>query len=209
MRDLARIQGLDTIPRLLSLAAAQYARLFNVSDLAAPFQLSRPTVRDYMILLERLFVVTRLPAWHGNRLTRLVKTPKLHLGDTGLACAVLGLDADALWTDRALLGQLVETFVCQELVRQASWSDDPVTFGHYRDRDGAEVDLVLETGSRLAGVEVKTGATVRPDDFRGLRKLKAAAGEKFASGVVLYDGETTASFGDDMIAVPIRNLWET
>ncbi|HRX07030.1 MAG TPA: ATP-binding protein [Kiritimatiellia bacterium] len=209
MRDLARIQGLDTIPRLLSLAAAQSARLFNVSDLAAPFQLSRPTVRDYMILLERLFVVTRLPAWHGNRLTRLVKTPKLHLGDTGLACAVLGLDADALWTDRALLGQLVETFVCQELVRQASWSDDPVTFGHYRDRDGAEVDLVLETGSRLAGVEVKTGATVRPDDFRGLRKLKAAAGEKFASGVVLYDGETTASFGDDMIAVPIRNLWET
>ncbi len=209
IRDLARIQGLDTIPRLLSLAAAQSARLFNASNLAAPFQLSRPTVRDYLTLLERLFVVNLLPAWHGNRLTRLVKTPKLHMGDTGLACAVLGLDADALWADRTLLGQLLETFVFQELVRQASWGDDPAAFFHYRDRDGTEVDLVIETGSRLSGVEVKAGATVRPDDFSGLRKLKAASGAKFASGIVLYDGETTASFGDDMFAVPLRNLWET
>lgn len=209
VRELARIQGFDTVPRLLSVAAAQSARLFNASDLAAPFQLSRPTVRDYMTLLERLFVVNLLPAWHGNRLTRLVKTPKLHMGDTGLACAVLGVNPDALWEDRALLGQMLETFVCQELVRHASWSADPVVFHHFRDRDGTEVDLVVEMGSHMSGLEVKAGATVRPDDFRGLHKLKAAVGARFASGVVLYDGETTASFGADMFAVPLRNLWET
>lgn len=210
VRDLARIGGLDTLPRLLALAAGQTARLLNVSGLAAPFQLSRPTIRDYVTLLERVFVVELLPPWHSNRLSRLVKTPKLHLGDTGLACALLGMDAGALAADRTLLGQLLETFVFQELRRQASWQEDPMRFFHFRDRDVAEVDIVIERGAhRIAGVEVKAAATVTAADFRGLRKLKEAAGRRFAGGVVLYDGETSAGFGDGLHAVPVRALWET
>lgn len=88
-RDLARIASLDVLPRLLALAAGQTARLLNVTDLAAPFQLSRPTIRDYVTLLARVFLLEELPPWHSNRLSRLVKTPKLHLGDSGLACALL------------------------------------------------------------------------------------------------------------------------
>ena len=108
-------------------------------------------------------------------LSRLVKTPKLHVGDTGLACALLGVDARALTADRELLGQLLETFVFQELRRQASWHEDPLSFFHFRDRDDFEVDIVIERGAReLAGVEVKAAATVRAGDFRGLRKLKEA-----------------------------------
>ncbi len=210
VRDLARISSLDALPRLLALAAGQTARLLNVTDLAAPFQLSRPTIRDYVTLLERVFLLDSLPPWHSNRLSRLVKTPKLHLGDTGLACAQLGVDAAALAADRPLLGQLLETFVFQELRRQASWHDEPLTFFHYRDKDGAEVDIVIERGARaLAGVEVKAAATVTATDFRGLRKLREAAGARFAGGVVLYDGETHASFGDGLHAVPLRALWET
>lgn len=112
--------------------------------LAAPLALSRPTVRDYVTLLERMFLVEELPPWHGNRLSRLVETPKVHLGDSGLACALLGLDADALAADRATLGQLLETFVVQELRRLASRLAGRVDFLHYRDRDGAGVDVVLE-----------------------------------------------------------------
>lgn len=210
VRDLARISALDALPRLLSLAAGQTARLLNVSDLAAPFQVSRPTVRDYMTLLERVFLLETLPPWHSNRLSRLVKTPKLHFGDTGLAAALLGVDAAALVKDRTLLGQLAETFVFQELRRQASWHDAPIGFHHFRDKDGAEVDIVLERGThQLAGVEVKAAATVTSADFRGLHKLKDATGERFAAGLVLYDGEITASFGDRLHAVPIRTLWET
>ena len=210
VRDLARISALDALPRLLALAAAQTARLLNVTDLAAPFQLSRPTIRDYVILLERVFLLEMLPPWHSNRLSRLVKTPKLHLGDTGLACALLGVDAAALAADRPLLGQLLETFVFQELRRQASWHDEPLAFFHYRDKDGAEVDIVIERGARaLVGVEVKASATVTLADFRGMRKLREAAGKRFAAGVVLYDGEITASFGDGFFAVPLRALWET
>ncbi len=209
VRELARIRALDALPRLLSLAASQTARLFNVSKLAAPFQLSRPTIGDYLTLLERVFLVERLPPWHSNRLSRLVKRPKLHLGDTGLACALLGVDAEALVADRPLLGQLLETFVFQELRRQASWYEQALTFFHFRDKDGAEVDIVIERGSQaLAGVEVKASATVTAKDFRGLRKLRAAAGRRFAGGVVLYDGEVSASFGEGLFAVPLRALWE-
>jgi predicted AAA+ superfamily ATPase len=209
VRDLTRISSLDALPRLLALAAAQTARLLNMTDLAAPFQLSRPTIRDYVTLLERVFLLDTLPPWHSNRLSRLVKTPKMHVGDTGLACALLGLDGAALWADRSLLGQLLETFVFQELRRQASWQDEPFTFFHFRDKDGAEVDIVIEHGAReLAGVEVKASATVTAADFRGLRRLREAAGKRFVGGIVLYDGETSASFGDGLHAVPLRALWE-
>jgi predicted AAA+ superfamily ATPase len=209
VRDLARIRALDAVPRLLALAAGQTARLFNLTDLAAPFQQSRPTIRDYVTLLERVFLLETLPPWHSNRLSRLIKTPKLHLGDTGLACALLGLDAAALSADRGMLGQLLETFVFQELRRQASWDEAAIRFFHFRDKDGAEVDVVLERGAReLAGVEVKAAATVTAADFRGLRKLRQAAGNRFTAGIVLYDGETRVSFGDDLYAVPIRCLWE-
>jgi predicted AAA+ superfamily ATPase len=208
VRDLARIGSLSALPKLLKLAASQTARLINVSELAAPFQVSRPTIRDYVTLLERIFILEELPPWHSNRLKRLVKTPKLHVTDSGLACALLGLSAADLWDDRELLGQMLESFVYGELRRQASGLDDGITFSHYRDKDGAEVDIVIEhSGSRTSGVEVKASSTVHPTDFRGLRRLREATGRRFGCGVILYDGEVSVGFGDGMFAVPIAELW--
>lgn len=208
VRDLARIASLHSLPKLLKLAAGQCARLLNVSEFADAFQLSRPTIRDYVTLLERIFVLEELPPWHSNRLKRLVKTPKLHLADTGLACSLLGLSAAALWSDRETLGQLAETFVFGELQRQASAASEPVAFSHFRDRDGYEVDIVLEhPGARITGVEVKIASTVQPSDFRGLHALRTAVGKRFACGVVFHDGEVTLSFGDGMFAVPLSELW--
>ena len=209
VRELARIGSLDALPRLLAMAAGQTARLLNLAELAAPFQLSRPTIRDYTTLLERVFLLDELPPWHSNQLSRLIKTPKVHLGDTGLACALLGLDGPALHQDRALLGPLLETFVFQELRRQADWAEQDYRFFHFRDKDGVEVDLVLERGAQeLAGVEVKASGTVTQSDFRGLRKLQEATGSRFKAGAVLYDGETCVRFGPGLFAVPIRSLWE-
>ena len=123
---------------------------------------------------------------------------------------MLGADTAALSTDRELLGQLLETFVFQELRRQVSWHDARATFFHFRDKDGAKVGVVIERGVRaLAAVEVKAAATVRPAAFRGLRKLANAVGERFAGGVVLYDGEVGVRFGERSYAAPIRQLWAT
>jgi predicted AAA+ superfamily ATPase len=209
VRDLARIASLDVLPRLLTLIGGQTSRLLNISELAGPFQVSRPTIRDYVTLLEKVFLVDELAPWHTNRMSRLVKTPKLHIGDTGLAAALLGINAQDLAADRELLGQFLETFVYQELRRQCSGHEDDIRFHHFRDKDGYEVDLVLEKGTRqVGGVEVKAAASVSSSDFRGLRKLASAAGNRFAAGVVLYDGEISVSFGESLYAVPIRRLWE-
>lgn len=209
VRELAKVRSLDVMPKLLATAATQTARLFNVAELAAPFQLSRPTIAEYMTLLGRLFLVDLLPPWHDNRLSRLVKTPKLHMADTGLAAALLGVDEDSLAADRPLLGQLAESFVMQELAREASGSPHPFSFFHYRDKDQVEVDVVITRGAReVAGVEVKASATVVASDFRGLRRLAEITGARFRGGVVLHDGEQTLPFGDKLFAVPFRALWE-
>ena len=150
--DLKRISALEALPRLLELAAGQTAHLLNISDLAAPFQVSRTTIREYVTLLSRIFLLEELPPWHSNRLKRLIKTPKLHLGDTGLVCSLLGMDANSLWEDRQLFGQILETFVYQELRRQASWQEAAISFSHYRDKDKVEVDFVVESGRKIAGI---------------------------------------------------------
>lgn len=207
VRDLARISALDALPRLLAMAAGQTASLVNVSELAAPFQISRQTIREYMSLLSRIFLLDELPSWHTNRMKRLVKASKLHMGDTGLACSLLGMNPDALWEDRSLFGRVLKTFVYQELRRLASWHEAAVAFYHFRDKDQVEVDVVLESESRVAGVEVKAASTVTAADFKGLRKLQEAMEKKFAAGVVLYDGEAVVGFGDRLYAVPVSSLW--
>ena len=209
VRDVTRVRSLAALPKLLALAASHTAGLINVANLSAPFELTRQTIHEYVSLLERVFLLERLPAWHTNRLSRLVKRPKLHMGDTGIACALLGLDAAALTNDRPLLGAMVETFVLQELRRQASWRPLPIEFFHFRDRDDFEVDIVMEQGhARIAGIEVKATASVGESDLRGLRKLRAAAGARFAAGAILYDGGAVIRFEDNLFAVPVRRLWE-
>ena len=207
--DLARIRSLEAIPKLLTAAANLSGQLFNVSAMSSKLQMNRNTVRDYATLLEQQFLIERLPPWYNNRMKRLVKTPKIHVGDTGLACAMLGIDSNFLSKNRDQLGRLVESFVFQELKRQASSSDKPYVFYHFRDRDDVEVDMIIEHGAfELAGIEVKAAATVFKSDFKGLRKIKAAYPDKFTFGAVLYDGEICASYGDGMYVVPIRMLWE-
>lgn len=105
-----------------------------------------------------------------------------------------------------LYGRMVETYVVQELQRMTSWMEEAIEFSYYRDKDGFEVDAILESQGRLVGIEVKSSSTVTTSDFRGLRKLKSLAGSEFHRGVVLYDGAQALSFGDSMYAIPIGAL---
>ena len=137
-----------------------------------------------------------------------MKTPKLHFLDSGLLAAVLGVSAERIAHDRTLLGPLLETFVFAEVLKQAAWLDQTLTPTHYRDKDQDEVDIVLED-QRMAvvGIEIKAAATVKASDFKGLRKLAGAAGERFKLGVVLYDGETVVPFGPHLFAAPVSCVW--
>jgi len=147
-----------------------------------------------------------LQPWHSNRNRRLIKTPKVHLTDTGLACAVLNLTADSLRADNSMFGHLLETFVYMELRKLASWRDHEPRFHHYRDKDDYEVDLVLEDRSHFVGIEVKASATVRDGDFKGLRRLQRQLGKQMKAGILLYDGEHVLPFGDGLLAAPYSAL---
>lgn len=206
IQDIARIQNLDALPKLLTLAANQTARLFVSTELASPLAISRPTIRSYLTLLEQIFLIEQLQPWHSNRISRMIKTPKMHLTDTGLIASLLGVDSQNLWQDKPLLGQLLETFIYQELRKQADWHDSQLNFFHFRNKDKVEVDLIIEQGKQLAGIEVKASATVTAADFKGLIKLKAACGKQFSAGVVFYDGENILSFGEKLFAVPVSLL---
>ncbi len=208
IRELARISNLESIPKILQLAAVQSAQLLNMSAIAAPFQMTRQTTSTYFTLLKNIFLVDVLPAWHGNRGKRLIKTPKVHMTDTGLAAVLLGMNAERLDADRGILGHLLESFVYNELRRQASWAAADLSFYHFRDKDQYEVDIVMEqNGGEIIAVEVKAAATVTEKDFRGLKKLHATVGSLWQAGIVFYDGDMVLPFGERMYAVPISALW--
>ena len=202
IRDIASVQHINIMPKLLQLCASQTAKLFNVSDLASPFSISRPTIKDYIGLLEQLFLVEQIQPWHNNRISRLIKTPKMHLTDTGLVCALLNVNASNIKADRNVLGQLLETYIFQEIQKYIGWHDASLAIYHFRNKDKVEVDFVLQSGNRITGIEVKASATIQNSDFKGLIKLRDTIGDDFEQGVVFYDGESILSFGDRLFAIP-------
>ncbi|TAK86037.1 MAG: ATP-binding protein [Betaproteobacteria bacterium] len=208
VRDLARIDGLTELPRLLRLLAARSAALLNASEISRSSGIANTTLKRYLALLELVFLVRPLAAWSTNLGKRLVKSPKLHLVDSGLAAHLLGLSAQRLAQDRHALGALLESFVVGELRKQAAWAETRVSLGHFRSPAGAEVDVVLEDRrGRVAGVEVKASASVGRRDFSGLLLLQQSLRARFACGVVLYTGEQAVPFGDRLIALPVSALW--
>ena len=206
---ISQIHSLESLPRLLEMVAGRTAQLLNVNTLASSFQLNRLTIRNYLTLLEKMFLLEKIPPWHGNLSKRLVKTPKIHLSDTGILCALLNLDQSAFEDDRTLFGHVLETFILQELERQASASEQRYTFHHFKNRDGAEVDIVIQLGTKLAGVEVKASSTIRSSDFKGLRKLQDIADKNFVSGTIFYPGDSVMGFGKNLHALPLTQLWAT
>jgi uncharacterized protein len=208
VRDLARIEGLTELPRLLALLAARPMAQLNFADLARGTGLPQSTLKRYFALLETVFLVRLLPPWYASIGKRLVKTPKVLLTDTGLAAHLMGIDSARLAQDRTLLGGLLESFVAMELVKHAGWSADPPALYHFRTHEGDEVDLVLERrDGALVGIEVKSAATVSAADFKGLHRLAAIAGRRLRRGIVLYTGGETVPFGAGLFALPVEALW--
>ena len=206
--DIAEVDRQQRMLRLFRLLAHHSGQLTNYSRLAGKVGLDDKTARRYVTILEQLYVVRLLDPWFRNRLKRVVKTPKLHFLDSGLLAAILGSTQARIESDRSGFGALLESFVFAEISRQSGWMDDPCILTHYRDKDQDEVDIVVEDfRGWIVGVEVKASATVTAKDFRGLRKLGAAAGEDFRMGMVLYDGERTVPFGDRLFAAPVSSLW--
>jgi uncharacterized protein len=208
IRDLTHIDHPDLMAKLLKLTAFYAGKLVNLTELGGKLGLDRLTIKKYMALLEQLFLVEQLPAWHSNEYKRLVKTPKLHSVDTGMMCAVRGLNRERLLKQPGDFGLVLESFVYNELRKQAVWIEEPLNFHHYRDKDKVEVDVIIENAmGDCFAIEVKAAATLSAKDFTGLKRFQSVAGKRFKIGVLLYDGDHTTAFGDNLYAVPLGALW--
>ena len=210
IRDLANIQGLTELPRLLSLLATRTGALLNKSEISRATGLPYATLDRYLALLQTTFLLSLLPAWSGNLGKRLTRSPKVYLCDSGLAAYLLGLSEEGLRQDRLLAGPLLESFAVAELLKQATWAHTPVSLHHIRTSTGKEVDIVLEDRrGRVVGIEIKASATLGQRAFAGLRLLTEELGKRFLRGVVLYTGETVVPYAPNLHALPIRSLWQS
>ncbi|MBB4188718.1 hypothetical protein GGE07_005397 [Sinorhizobium terangae] len=208
VRDIANIDQLDRLPRLLDVLAEHAGQLVNHSSFGAALGLSSVTAQRYVSILARLFLVRTLVPWSSNRLTRLIKTPKLHFLDTGLLATLREDEVDALRDNKTRFGPLLESFVISELMKLASWSERRLSFSHYRTKDQNEVDVVIEDRrGRIVGIEVMASATVKPEEFRGLRQLQEAVGDRFMRGLVLHDHDRVTPFSEKLQAAPLSVLW--
>ena len=208
LRDIADIEKLTELPRFVRLLAEHAGQLINYSQFGAGINVSHKTGQRYVGLLEQVFLIATLQPWFTNALKRVVKTPKLHFLDSGLLASARGLTTGRIKADRGTFGALLESFVFSEVLKLMAASDLRLTPYHFRDRDMREVDMVLERDDgMIAAVEVKASATVKAGDFRGLRALKEACGDRFAFGTILYDSTDVVPFGDRLAAAPISSLW--
>lgn len=207
IKDISTIVKLVDMPLLLEVLAQQSSKLTNFMQIGGQLNLDSKTAQKYVGLLENLFLVKRLRPWHGNHLNRLIKTPKLHFIDSGLLACINRITKAHLESDRSLLGVLLETWVFGELLKMTSIQSEPWEIYYYRDKDQIEVDFVLENPERkIIGIEVKASSTIFNQDFRGLRKLASLTGKNWISGIVLYDGQQSLSFGDNLWAIPLSLL---
>jgi len=207
VRDVAQIERPTIMPRLLSVLAEHSGQLINYSGVGAALGLNHVTTRKYVGIFESLHLVHRLQPWFTNRLKRLTKSPKIHFIDAGLLAAMRDVSPKSVARDKTSFGSILETFVFSELSKIATWNDQQCSFSHFRDKDGNEVDIVLENRrGEIVGIAIKHSATVSTGDFSGMRKLADACGEKFVQGMVLYDHDQTVPFGDHMAAVPLSSL---
>jgi len=206
--EISNIRASAQLGKLLTKLALQSGSLLNKSSLSRDLDLDRETIDHYLEVLQRLFLLRLLPAWHRNRKKRLVKSPKVHLMDSGLAATLMDLSSTDWNVRRKEFGHLLESFALQQLIAQAGWTDPRLLFHHYRDRDQVEVDCVITRGNDTWGVEVKASRSVKASDYKGLKRLADQAGSHFQSGIILYCGDNVLPGGDPrFFAVPISKLW--
>ncbi len=208
VRDIANIDKLDQLPRFLRALAHTAGQMCNYTQLGGQLGIDSKTAAKYVGVFEQMYLLKRVNVWTRNHLTRVVKMPKLQFIDSGLLATLLDLTAEEAQKDKTRFGHALETFVYAELLKHASTAEGDYQLMHYRDADKVEVDVVVENAAgQVVGVEIKSSATVKESDLRGLRKLAGLAGADFKMGVLLYDGDQILPLGHNIWAAPLSTLW--
>ena len=185
------INQISSLAKLLQLLAGQISSLVNYKNIADKIKISDKTVKKYIEILEALYIIKLVPAYANNQLKRVVKSPKVHFIDSGLASYLLNVDADgAMVKQGKLYGDIVESFVYSELIKHKTTADKRVSIYHFRDQQKKEVDFVLESSdSKIVAIEVKSGSNIKKEYFKGLVALADTTKDKDFRGIILYGGD--------------------
>jgi hypothetical protein len=189
VRTITNVGDLVTFQRFIELCAGRTAQLLNLSALAADAGVSQPTAKAWLSVLETSFIVFRLPPLHANIRKRLVKMPKLHFHDTGLACWLLGIRNAGQLKRHPLRGAIFETWVVSEILKHRTNRGERGGLFFYRDQHGTEADLVVESGNHRVLVEAKAAQTASDDMLSAARRIKAALGDDSCRVVAAYGGQ--------------------
>jgi uncharacterized protein len=196
----------NEIGRLFRWLASRSSGLKHTTKFGEAVDLSRPTIEAYLSELMQVHLIFDVPGYRHAPDKRETETPRLFAADPSFTAARLSSDVDALFDEGN--GQLLETFVANEITRLASWSSVATTLYHWRKDQHNEVDLVLEDrDGGLVGIEVKAARSAETGHFKGLKALRAAHPRRFRRGFVLHTGDTASRFDDDLWALPFSALW--
>lgn len=189
VRQLIKVQDLGTFQRFLKLCAGRTGQLLNLSSLANDCGITHNTAKAWISVLEASYIVHLLPPHHQNFNKRLVKTPKLYFLDTGLATWLLGIQNHEQLSTHVQRGALFETWVISELLKARYNAGETSNLYFWRDRSGHEVDLLIDHGTHLSPLEIKSGQTINKDYFKGLEFWRKLAGKTAGQAWLVYGGD--------------------
>lgn len=196
LRQLTAVHDLQRFERFVRLCAGRTGQLLNLDSLGNDAGVSHATARAWIDLLQTSYIVHLLPPWFTNSGKRLIKSPKLYFYDVGLACWLLGLRTSEQVSRDPLWGSLFENFIIMEALKDRLNVGESAEMYFYRDSEGNEVDLLLPTGGKLHAIEIKAGATVNPDYFKGLKTFAAHHPRVVAGGGVVFGGTQSQGRSD-------------
>jgi len=209
LKDIANIKRQDSLRELIKILASWSGKFMDLPPICNALGLSKPTTDSYINALEALYLFEKVAPWTKTDYDRVGRSPKTYATDTGLMTSILGWNKKEVMLNPDRAGKLMETFVFHELAAQIDLGG-VYSLYQYRDRKGREIDFIIEREDEtLVGVEVKAGQSVSKEDFAPQIWFKEniIKGKKPYTGIVLYSGEHTLSFGGGMQAVPIAALW--
>jgi len=188
VRQLLKIQDLVSFQRFVMLCAGRSGQIVNLSSLANDCSITHNTAKAWISILEASYIVFQLRPHFVNFNKRLIKSPKLYFYDTGLVCWLLGIREVGQLASHPLRGSIFETFILSELVKARLNSGEKGQFHFWRDRNGNEVDVIADVGTKLMPIEIKSGQTINRDFFVGLERWAKLAGPRATSPTLIYGG---------------------
>lgn len=206
LRNLAQIDDLAGFARLMTLVALRTGGLLNQADLARDATLSRTTTQRWISLLEATYLITLVQPFFESRSKRLLKAPKLYPGDTGLALHLAGAQ-DESWIERVQSpGLWLEALVLNDLLTWRETEPRRPNVFHYRTTDAQEIDFIVEQGTRLLPIEIKSSETVRVEHAGPIDAFCREFEDRAPFGIVLYSGSKALALTERVIAVPLGSV---